>query len=110
MKIAYSIALLLSILMPIPFSGAPLQEGTTVRDKDIKIVDFDDLTYPAPARTAHVQGVVVVRANLSDRGEVTEATAISGDEVLIPACLVNIKKWRFQPNTSKTVVIVYTSG
>jgi|SRR4029077_9318194 TonB family protein len=99
----------LAIAFLAAISSTPLratQEGT-ISDKEIKVVDFADLEYPALARTAHIQGIVVVRANLDDKGKVVEAVAISGTDVLIPACLDNAKKWRFQPNPRKTVVIVY---
>jgi hypothetical protein len=44
---------------------------------------------------------------LNDEGKVVEATAVSGNDILIPDCLANAKKWRFRPNAKKTVVIVY---
>jgi hypothetical protein len=33
--------------------------------------------------------------------------AISGQDVLIPVCLANVKRWRFQPNAENAAVIVY---
>jgi outer membrane biosynthesis protein TonB len=103
------IALLLCLL------GIPRLNGTqdktsserTIRDKDLKLVDFEDLTYPALGRTAHIQGVVVIRAKLNDQGKVVDATAISGSDVLIPASIENAKGWRFQPNPQGAAIIVY---
>ncbi|MFI5090834.1 MAG: energy transducer TonB [Terriglobales bacterium] len=92
-------------------SGVRAQQiGTvTVIDKGIKAVDFEDLKYPLLAQYAPLEseGVVVVRVNLDDEGKVVEAMAISGNDILIPDCLANVKKWRFQPNPAKTAVIVY---
>ena len=33
--------------------------------------------------------------------------ALSGHDKLIPDCLANAKKWRFQPNAQHAAVIVY---
>jgi len=83
------------------------QQDGAISDKEMKLVDFADLEYPKLARTALVQGIVVVRAKLDDKGYVVESTALSGSDVLIPDCLANARKWRFQPNAKKAVVIVY---
>jgi TonB-like protein len=79
----------------------------TIQDKDLKLVDFEDLTYPALGRTAHIQGVVVIRTRLNDQGKVVDATALSGSDVLIPASIENAKGWRFQPNPQHAAIIVY---
>jgi TonB family protein len=86
----------------------PGQVGSDViYDKDVHLADFEDLSYPGAARVAHVQGIVVVRVTLDDHGRVASARAISGNEVLIPDSLDNVKTWRFQPNTEKAAVVVY---
>src|SRR5271170_5678548 len=72
-----------------------------------KLVDFQDLAYPALGRTAHIQGIVVVRARLDEKGNVVDAEAISGAEPLEPDSVANAKKWKFQPNAKKLAVIVY---
>jgi periplasmic protein TonB len=53
--------------------------------------------YPAIARTAHVQGQVVIDAIIDERGDVTEARAISGPGLLIPAALAAVSNWRYEP-------------
>ncbi len=35
------------------------------------------------------------------------ASAISGSKSLIPDCLANLQRWKFQPNPQKTAVVVY---
>ena len=79
----------------------------TLRDRDIEVLEFEELNYPSLARQARISGVVVVEAKLDDKGEVAEATAISGHPVLIPDCLANIRKWRFRPNARRLAVVVY---
>jgi outer membrane biosynthesis protein TonB len=78
-----------------------------VRDKDMIVSDFADIGYPPLARQTRTQGVVVVRAQLDKHGNGTDAVALSGSELLIPASVENAKKSRFQPNAQRVVVIVY---
>ncbi len=44
---------------------------------------------------------------LDDQGKVVQAVALSGNDLLLPDCLVNAKKWRFKPNSMRAAVIVY---
>jgi TonB family protein len=78
-----------------------------VSDKDMEVLDFEDLKYPPMATLGGVRGVVVVQAKLNEHGEVTETIAVSGHKMLITACLENIRKWHFKPNTQRTVIVVY---
>jgi TonB family protein len=94
-----------TLAMMIGLCGA--QQKTQLTDKDIRVISFEELTYPPAARAAHIQGVVVVRVKLDGHGDVAEAEPISGSEVLIPACIVNVKRWRFQPNPLNAAVIIY---
>ena len=78
-----------------------------VPDKDIRVIDFEELQYPLMARAARIQGVVVIRVKLDRNGNVTGSEAISGAELLARVCLENAKKWRFQPNPEGAAVIIY---
>ncbi len=78
-------------------------------DSDVHVTKFVDLEYPSAARDRGVgsEGAVVVRAKLDKKGRVSDAEAISGSELLISDSLANIKKWQFEPNASRTAVVVY---
>ncbi len=89
------------------FLGHAVAQDGTIADKNIKVVSFEDLSYPAVAGSANIQGVVVVRVKLDDRGEVLDAVAMSGSPILVHASVENAKKWRFEPNSQKAVIIVY---
>lgn len=106
MRTVRIVILAVATLLVVPGS-VPAEHDTTIHDKDIKVIDVADLSYPALAHAAHIQGVVVVRVKLDERGRVAEAEAISGDELLIHASVDNAKKWRFDPNSQKTAIIVY---
>jgi TonB family protein len=83
------------------------QQDGTVLDDEIKPRYFETLTYPLAARLTHVQGAVVVRVKLDDKGKVVSSIAVSGAKNLIQDCISNSKKWRFRPNPEKAAVIVY---
>jgi TonB family protein len=100
-------ALAISLLAMTPQGHAQAQQETTISDEDIRVLDFESLKYPVLAHQTNYQGVVVVRVKLDTDGRVAEATAISGHKLLIPDCLANARKWRFQPNASHAAVIVY---
>jgi TonB family protein len=99
--------LALTLLLFTPFNTITAKQGGTIWDDDIKIVDFEELRYPLSARLAHVQGVVVVRVTLDDRGKVVDSVAISGAKSLITDSVSNAKNWRFRPSAQKAAVIVY---
>jgi Gram-negative bacterial TonB protein C-terminal len=100
-------ALSFSLLVLTHIQPAHAQQETTVSDADIKVLAFESLNYPPLALQTNYQGLVVVRVRLDSDGNVTAATAISGHKLLIPDCLANVKKWRFQSNSSHSAVIVY---
>jgi TonB family protein len=83
------------------------QQDTSVNDKDMIVSDFEDIGYPPLARQTRTQGVVVIRVRLGKSGAVTDAVALSGSDLLMPASAANAKKWRFQPNAQATAIIVY---
>jgi protein TonB len=72
--------------------------------------------YPVIAKTARVQGTVVVEATISKTGAVANAHAVSGPALLIPAALAAIAQARYQPyklngepvEVSTTINIVFT--
>ena len=99
--------LAVGLLATIPFSGLMAQQNTEQRDDRVNIAYWEQLKYPPLAFLGRVQGLVVIHATLDNKGSVIEANAIWGSKYLIPDCLANAKKWRFEPNSQKTVVIVY---
>ncbi len=108
MNISRHNAPLIAVLLVISCSvSARGQEVGTVEEKDVKIIHFEELNYPTFAHAAHIEGVVVVRVMLDDRGNVVKAVTLSGNQVLIPNCIANARKWKFQPNVNKMAVIVY---
>ena len=73
----------------------PLRVGGQVRaptkTKDVKPV------YPADARSAHVQGVVVIEATISPTGTVQDAKVLRSIPMLDAAALDAVRQWEFMP-------------
>ena len=107
MDITVKMTLLAVFMLPISMLDSAAQDSEIVKDKDISVIEFEEIGYPPLARIARVQGVVVVRVKLDKDGNVEDAKAISGSDLLIPACLTNAKKWRFLPNPEKAAVVIY---
>lgn len=95
-----------SLLLVLVASRAAAQ-NEPVHDADINVIHFEALKYPHLAWQTRSEGLVVIRAKLDKEGKVVDAAAISGNPILIPDSLENIKKWRFQPNKQGAVVLIY---
>jgi TonB family protein len=54
-------------------------------------------TYPMLARQAHIQGAVVLQADISKDGSVESLRAISGHPLLIPSAIDSVKQWKYKP-------------
>jgi len=87
------------------------QEKPTTADpvlnESIQVTHVEAIEYPVLAWIARTQGIVVTRVKLDTAGRVVSTTAVSGYKMLIPDCLSNAMKWRFQPNSNKEAVIIY---
>ena len=55
--------------------------------------------YPPIARSARIQGTVVLEARISSTGDVEELKAISGHPLLVPAAIDAVKQWKYTPYT-----------
>ena len=54
-------------------------------------------TYPAIAKTARVQGNVVLQASISKEGAIEHLQVVSGPPLLIQAAVDAVKQWRYRP-------------
>ena len=106
-RIAGCSLLVLGLLLVGMHSKVKAQQNETIYDEEVKLASFEDLDYPKLARVTRVQGVVVIRVEIDEKGNVTGTWPISGSKALIPECLSNAKKWKFKPNSHKGAVIVY---
>jgi len=73
----------------------PLRVGGNVREP--KVVNIVEPRYPREAMKAHIEGVVVLEAVVTETGSVEKVKVISGPSLLIPAAVDAVYKWRYEP-------------
>ena len=56
-----------------------------------------EVKYPAVAKVAKVQGVVVIDAIIDEEGNVVQAHVVSGLGLLVGAALQAVEKWKYEP-------------
>jgi TonB family protein len=62
-----------------------------------KIINEVQPTYPEIAKTAHIQGTVVLHAIIGKDGTVRELQFISGPPLLMRSAMDAVRQWRYQP-------------
>jgi periplasmic protein TonB len=72
-----------------PLRVSQISEGNLVR----KILP----TYPALARTARIQGQVVLQAVISKQGVIENLQVVTGHPMLVPAAIEAVRQWRYRP-------------
>jgi periplasmic protein TonB len=73
-------------------------------------------TYPPLARSARVQGEVVLSAIISVNGDIENLQLVSGHPMLVPAALTAVKQWRYKPyllngqptEVETTITVIFT--
>ena len=53
--------------------------------------------YPESTRQNHVEGVVVLSADIDECGRVIELKPVSGPEELVTAAITAVKQWEYSP-------------
>ena len=74
--------------------------------------------YPAIARTAHIQGTVVLQATIGKGGSIENLRVISGHPMLQQAAMDAVRSWRYKPfllngepvEVETTVNVVFNLG
>jgi len=54
-------------------------------------------TYPLLARSARIQGQVVLQAVISQQGAIENLRVLSGHPMLVPAAIEAVRQWRYRP-------------
>jgi len=78
---------------PLPLARIHVSEGVL----QALLVAQTVPAYPPLARQAHVQGMVVLDADISKDGTIESLRVISGHPMLVPAAIDAVKQWRYKP-------------
>lgn len=72
--------------------------------------------YPTLARTARVQGEVILSAIIDTNGQITNLQLVSGHPMLVPAAFAAVREWRYKPyllngqpvEVETTITVIFT--
>jgi periplasmic protein TonB len=84
-------------VLPIP---SPTPSNRTIRLSHISegnLVRKVQPVYPALARSARIQGVVVLEATISKQGAIENLRLLSGHPMLAPSAIDAVRQWRYKP-------------
>jgi protein TonB len=87
-------SLLVAPRRPDSQSPAPPMGGKVVQGRLLKSVPPQ---YPDVARQRHLEGDVMVRADVDARGNVVQVTALGGPDLLRSAAVTAVKQWKYSP-------------
>ena len=79
---------------PLPVVAHPLRLSHISEGNLIRKVQP---TYPALARSARIQGTVVLQAIISKQGTIENLTVVTGHPMLAPAAIEAVRQWRYRP-------------
>jgi periplasmic protein TonB len=73
-------------------------------------------TYPTLAKSARVQGDVVLSAVIDSNGQIQNLQLVSGHPMLVPAAITAVKQWRYKPyllngqpvEVETTITVIFT--
>ena len=89
-----------SALSSVPKLAAPvmpkrlrISQGVT----EGRLIQKIEPAYPTLARSARIQGDVVLSAIISKTGEIQNLVLVSGHPMLVPAAIQAVKQWRYRP-------------
>jgi general secretion pathway protein A len=77
--------------------GAPVAPNGASRVQPARIISSPQPTYPPAARVQRAQGDVVLDALVNEKGQVSVAEVISGNNLLQQAAINAVQGWRYEP-------------
>lgn len=104
--------------MPPPPKEAPKRVRVGGNVQAAKMVRQVQPIYPQIAKTAHIQGTVVLHAVIAKDGTVQELQYVSGPPLLMRAAMDAVRQWRYQPTllngepveVETTISVIFTLG
>lgn len=84
-----------AVVKPKPQVKKPIRL-TEDMPKPVQLVS-DTPRYPPEAKSAGIEGVVIVKYIIAEDGSVRDPKVLKGPPELAGVCLESVRKWRFQP-------------
>jgi len=89
--------------LPPPPTQTPVRLNSGIRPPQ-RIVNVTP-AYPAIARSAHVEGVVIIEATIDEHGNVIRAQVLRSIPLLDDAALQAVRQWKFSPTTLNGIAV-----
>jgi TonB family protein len=75
----------------------PLRVRVSERVSNAFLLTTIQPDYPDDARRARIQGLVVLRAEIDDKGNIEDLAVVSGDATLAAAAVSAVRQWKYKP-------------
>ena len=89
----------IGVIAPAPAPGSPMPKRVRVSsgvEQGLLLTKVQP-EYPADAREARIQGVVILQATIDNEGNIAQLELISGHPMLAPAAIEAVKQWKYRP-------------
>jgi TonB family protein len=86
-----------NLVSPRPVVGDPGSVAVASGIQSGLLISKVNPIYPPLAREARIQGLVLLAAQISKKGEVESLQLISGHPMLAPAAIDAVKQWKYRP-------------
>lgn len=83
------------VLLFAVFAGAQVRVSSGV--EELNLLEKVDPVYPQLAKTARIQGAVVLALEIDKDGAVTSVQVVSGHPMLVAPATDAVKQWRYRP-------------
>src|SRR5215471_11056437 len=95
---------------PVPSATpAPSPTPSPGDSTKLEIVKSVRATYPSAAQEKQIQGQVLLKLSVSEKGEVQAVEVVRGDPILAEAALKAAKQWKFKPFVKNGKAIAVTT-
>jgi protein TonB len=94
---------------PPPPPKEPIRVGGNIRQpKAVKVVEPK---YPPAAKSARIEGSVIIEATLTAEGTIEKLKVISGPPLLVPAAVEAVQQWKYEPTylNGQAVPVIITA-
>jgi protein TonB len=81
----------------VPKVAAPTRVRVSAGVQQGNLISQVKPPYPAIAKSARIQGAVVLQAEISKQGTIENLRVISGHPMLVQSALDAVKQWRYKP-------------
>jgi TonB family protein len=87
------------VIAPAPATGALVPKRIRVSSglESGMLLSKVQPQYPADAKEARIQGVVVLQATIDKEGNIAQLELISGHPMLAPAAIEAVRQWKYRP-------------